>query len=94
MRRRPRGGGGGGSSPASASVVNRKLLSRRLESHKHDRSTVDDLVKQLCDAFPEYRRIKRHPFANAVRETLESFDEKERRGAAAAAAAAAVAELP
>ncbi|KAL3727613.1 hypothetical protein ACJRO7_032366 [Eucalyptus globulus] len=75
MRRRPRGG----SSPASASVVNRKLLSRRLESYKHDRSTVEELVRQLCDAFPEYRRIKRHPFANAVREALESFSQKERR---------------
>ncbi|KAK8519791.1 hypothetical protein V6N13_031723 [Hibiscus sabdariffa] len=64
---------GGGRSPAgSSSVLNHKILSRRLQSCQQSYSTVDEIVDHLRTNYPDYKRIKQQPFTRAVQQALQS----------------------
>ncbi|XVF03550.1 hypothetical protein REPUB_Repub05bG0003400 [Reevesia pubescens] len=65
-------GGGGRSPSASSSVLNHKILSRRLQSCQHSYSTVDEIVDHLRTNYPDYKRIKQQPFTRAVQQAFHS----------------------
>ncbi|KAE8679184.1 Cell division control protein 48-like protein C [Hibiscus syriacus] len=64
--------GGGRSPAASSSVLNHKILSRRLQTFQQAYSTVDEIVDHLRTNYPDYKRIKQQPFARAVQQALQS----------------------
>ncbi|KAK8651713.1 hypothetical protein V6N13_141299 [Hibiscus sabdariffa] len=64
--------GGGRSPAASSSVLNHKILSRRLQSCQQAYSTVDEIVDHLRTNYPDYKRIKQQPFTRAVQQALQS----------------------
>ncbi|EOY11870.1 hypothetical protein QUC31_001526 [Theobroma cacao] len=64
---------GGGRSP-SYSVLNQRILLRRIQSCQHNaRSTVDEMVEHLQTNYPDYRRIKRQPLTRNVRQALQAL---------------------
>ncbi|XWS11436.1 hypothetical protein CRYUN_Cryun38cG0082800 [Craigia yunnanensis] len=64
--------GGGRSPSASSSVLNHKILSRRLQSCQNAHSTFDEIVEHLRTNYPDYKRIKQQPFTMAVQQALHS----------------------
>ncbi|TYH34963.1 hypothetical protein E1A91_D13G154100v1 [Gossypium mustelinum] len=63
---------GGCRSPAASGVLNRRILSRRLESCQQTCSTVEEIVDHLRTNYPDYKRMKQQPFTIAVRHALRS----------------------
>ncbi|XWS51669.1 hypothetical protein CRYUN_Cryun11dG0003200 [Craigia yunnanensis] len=65
-------GRGRSPSSSSSSVLNHKILSRRLQSCQNAHSTVDEIVDHLRTNYPDYKRIKQQPFTGAVQQALHS----------------------
>ncbi|KAK6279402.1 hypothetical protein POUND7_019669 [Theobroma cacao] len=61
-------------SSSSSSVLNQKILSRRLSScQQYAGSTVDEIVELLQTNYPDYRRIKKQPLTRVVKQALQAL---------------------
>ncbi|KAK6266187.1 hypothetical protein QUC31_017024 [Theobroma cacao] len=66
--------GVGRSPSSSSSVLNQKILSRRLLScQQYAGSTVDEIVELLQTNYPDYRRIKKQPLTRVVKQALQAL---------------------
>ncbi|GLT40534.1 hypothetical protein SLA2020_146620 [Shorea laevis] len=63
----------------SSSVVDRRILVRRLESCKQRYSTIEEIVDHLRHSYPDYSRIKQQPFTREVQRTLDSWESSQQQ---------------